>query len=196
MIVCIEGLPGSGKTTSAPLLAARIAGTALCETTHNHPFLETVYDDSVRVDLPVELGFLLLHNSGYRSAVALGLSVVMDFSPGKDRVFAELMLTEDDLTVFRSVYTRLYEAMPEPDVTLFLDASPSLCAERVDHRRASDPSRDFEARLTISKLQEIQAAYESHLDGLGKRVLRLPVSERDGEEDVAAGLAALLSERL
>jgi len=80
MIIAFEGLPGGGKTTTAQLLAARLKAACATESTHNHPFLDSVYRDDARHDLEVELAFLLLHASAWRAIEAAGVTVT-DFTP-------------------------------------------------------------------------------------------------------------------
>ncbi len=179
MILALEGLPGSGKTTAARRLAERLDAQLLAEATADHPFLDAVYNDETRRDLEVELAFLLLHVAGYRRLDAARLSI-SDFSPVKDLLFAEEMLSGDDLAAFEAVYARLYEGCSGPDVVVYLDLSPADCLTRVQER-----GRDFEQGLTVDRLEAIQQRYFGRLDELGTEVIRIPIDLGVAPDEVA-----------
>jgi len=195
MVIALEGLPGAGKTTSAVLLGQRLGAEVSCETTQDHPFLTTVYDHARRYDLQVELGFLLLHSAAYREIPA-DRTAVTDFSPVKDRFFAEDMLSGSDLDLFERVYAQLYAGRPTPELVVFLDATPELCMERVERRLARDPKRAFEQNLDIQALRRMHETYERRLEELGERVLRLPISNDLSEDDVLSRVAQLVKAEL
>ena len=181
MLVALEGLPGSGKTTSAYLLARRLTAATVCETTHDHPFLETVYDDTRRYDLQVELAFLLLHNAGYRQIDRNTLTIA-DFSPVKDLIFADAMLSGRERDLFDALYHELYERYLPPEVVVYLDAAPELCLGRVRKRLEADESRKFEAGMDLDRLRLIQEIYEAKMSDLGNSVVRLSVDDQPAEE--------------
>lgn len=195
MVIALEGLPGAGKTTSAYRLAERLGADAVCETTHDHPFLETVYDDARRYDFQVESAFLLLHNAGYRQ-IRRGATVVTDYSPVKDLLFAQAMLSGRDLELFVDLYNHLYFGLPMPEVVVYLDATPELCLKRVRRRLETDPARAFEAGMDGERLRLIKRVYESHMADLGDRVLRLDVGEGDTEADVVDALDKVLRDQI
>lgn len=188
MLIAIEGLPGSGKTTSTRLLAERLGASAVTETTADHPFLKSVYEDEDRHDFQVELAFLLLHFGGYR-AINRGSLAVSDFSPVKDLLFAWDMLRGHDLALFEQVYERLYDAHPPPDVVLFLDLPPADCLDRVRAR-----GRDFEASMSRERLDRMHSHYEQHLDKLGLEVLRIPLGPGPTPEEVVDMLLGALND--
>ncbi len=191
MVIALEGLPGAGKTTSAVLLGKRLRIQAVCETTQDHPFLQTVYDDAGRHDLQVELAFLLLHSAAYREISTLHPAVT-DFSPVKDLFFAEDMLSGSDLHLFERVYAHLYADKDEPRTVVFLDASPELCMERVHRRLSRDDDRRFEEGLELARLQRMYAIYSHRIKDLGEHVLRLPISVDETKAEVVDRLLEVL----
>lgn len=191
MVISLEGLPGAGKTTAAGLVAQRLRADALRETTGNHPFLQQVYQDDDRDDLTVELSFLLVHANPFRRLRRERLTIC-DFSPAKDLLFAEDMLDPVDLDLFRGIYAHVYAAHPLPDVGVYLRVSPELCLQRVRERMRTDPSRAFEAGLTLDRLERMQDRYEESLDRLAQTVLVINIGAELDPDDAADSIAATL----
>ncbi len=188
MLIALEGLPGAGKTTSVDLVAARLGARGLQETTQDHPFLDSVYDDARRYDLEVELAFLLLHAGAYRRLDRTSTTVT-DYSPAKDVLFARDMLDGEDLELWLRAYEHVYRELPLPDLTVFLRLPPEACLQRVRAR-----GRDFEARMTLERLARMEHLYESELSTLGQDVRVLDVSSQWRPDDVADEIVELVRE--
>jgi deoxyguanosine kinase len=191
MVISLEGLPGAGKTTAAPLVANRIGAETVIETTADHPFLQQVYDDGDRDDLTTELAFLLVHANPFRRIDRTRLAVC-DFAPAKDLLFAEDMLEGDEFALFDTVYHHVYRDHPPPDVVVYLRAEPELCLERVQQRMLSDPSRAFERGITIERLQRMYDRYEVGYRHLGQRVVAFDVDPGLDRPAMADGVVAQL----
>jgi deoxyguanosine kinase len=193
MVIALEGLPGAGKTTMASILAARMNSDVLRETAGDHPFLAQVYEDGNRDDLSVELAFLLVHANPFRR-IDRRRTTVCDFSPAKDQIFAEDMLEDEDLSLFESVYSHLYDGHPLPDLTIYLRAEPSLSFERVQARMEEDPTRVFEAGMTLERLNRMAGRYESALETLGQRTITYSVHSDRSIEETADDLVTLFEQ--
>jgi deoxyguanosine kinase len=114
MIVALEGIPGAGKTTTAKLLADRMDNTKYVhESAADQPFLKDFYSNMERYKLETELCFVLLHYQ-YRDLTneENGDTVILDYSPVKDLVFADVNLTGVDYEVFSTVYKRTSGSLP------------------------------------------------------------------------------------
>lgn len=192
MVISLEGLPGAGKTTAAPLVADQLGAQTVVETTADHPFLRQVYDDGDRDDLTTELAFLLVHANPFRRLDRTRLTVC-DFSPAKDELFAADMLSHDDLRLFDDVYRRTYRDCPLPEIAVFLRVAPALCLERVQERMRLDSRREFEAGMTLDRLHRMEQRYESGLDSLGQTGMVYEVDADESRAAVAHGVVRLVS---
>src|SRR5665811_2391817 len=155
MIVALEGLPGAGKTTTARLLAERPGITQVHERSGEHPFLSAFYTDVERYKLETELCFVLLHYHQYRDLEAQGDAVmVLDYSPVKDLVFADLNLTGPDYDVFTTVYGHTSGSLALPDVAAYLELGIDHTLERI---RARD--RPYERGIDPDYIRRLADAY-------------------------------------
>jgi deoxyadenosine/deoxycytidine kinase len=186
MIIALEGLPGAGKTTSAPLVAGRIGAEWAIETTGDHQALDQIYDDARRQDLQVELNFLVLHFRAYR-ALSEAATTVIDFSPVKDLLFAADMLRGTDRWLFDELYGALYEELRLPDIVLYLGLSPKDCHDRVRLR-----GRSFEKAMSLERLERMERLYRQRLSELGRVVLPVDLDSEMTRDEVADVLVSRL----
>lgn len=187
MIVSLEGLPGAGKTTTAKLAADALGGEYVHERSAEHPFLEDFYRDIERYTLETELCFVLIHYHQYRD-LDCDRVVLLDYSPVKDLVFADLNLRGSDHELFEAVYARTSGSLPAPDVAIFLDLD-------LDHilQRIRDRGREYECDIDPSYLAGLRDAYGRRHAQLGSRVERLPVDPAMAPTDVASAVASLVT---
>ena len=135
--IAIEGVIGVGKTTLANGLAARLEGRTLLEAPGDNPFLERFYKDQSAWALPTQLSFLLQRTRQARELVQPGLfasTTITDFMVEKDRLFAELTLSGDELNLYTQVYTEIMSGLPIPDLVIFLHADLQQLRARIERR--------------------------------------------------------------
>jgi deoxyadenosine/deoxycytidine kinase len=171
-------------------VADLLGADLLIEGTANHPFLEQIYASSQgRDDLTIELGFLLVHANPWRR-IRDGSLTVTDFSPVKDVLFAEEVLSEDDLDLFNSLYSHLFSPKPRPDIAVYLRLDPELCLRRVQSRMQDNPGRSFEQRLSLERLRRLATRYDAASGRLGDKVLTVDVQDGQSADEVAGDVAA------
>ena len=83
--------------------------------------------------------------------------VVADYTFQKNRVFAYLTLSDDELLLFDKLYTLLEPQVPKPDLVLFLVADVDTCMERIRRRQ-----RQMEKTLSREYLTELIDAYNHY----------------------------------
>jgi deoxyadenosine/deoxycytidine kinase len=154
--IAVEGPIGVGKTSLARRLADAFGCPLVQELTDANPFLARFYEDPPRWSLATQLAFLLAR---YRQQRQLAVEprprgMVADYLFAKDRLFAELNLQEDELTLYREVFGQLAEPVPVPDLVIYLEARPEVLLRRLRKR-----NRDFERGITQQYLEDLIEAY-------------------------------------
>lgn len=154
--IAIEGPIGVGKTTLAQKLALEFGSSLLLERPEDNPFLPRFYRDPTAA-LPTQLTFLLqragqiewLHQPDL-----FAQSWVADFMFDKDALFAELTLTHADYPLYRSVFERLIQDLPQPDCVIYLTAPVETLLARIVSR-----GRDYESAIAPEYLIQLAQAY-------------------------------------
>jgi deoxyadenosine/deoxycytidine kinase len=137
--IAVDGPIGVGKTALAEILARRLGARLVSEPADN-PFLAGFYQDPRRYAFQAQLFYLLsrYHQQGellQEDLFSTG-GVVTDYLFQRDRVFAQLNLSESELALYDKVYRLLHAAAPRPDLVVYLTARPEVLQERVARRGA------------------------------------------------------------
>jgi deoxyadenosine/deoxycytidine kinase len=153
----IEGPIGVGKTSLVSLLSDELGGRAVLEETENNPFLFRFYRDRRRWAFQTQLFFLL---SRFRQQEELAQqdlfsnATISDAFLPKDRIFAALNLSPDELVLYDQVYSLLRTRLPKPDLVIYLHAETAVLMQRVKLR-----GREYEKDLSWEYLDDLNRAY-------------------------------------
>jgi deoxyadenosine/deoxycytidine kinase len=157
--LAVDGPIGVGKTTLVDMLVRRFEGVKVLENPGN-PFLPEFYDDQPGSAFSVETYFLLQRYKQQQDILQQGLFeklVICDYNFPKNRIFAYLNLTDDELALFDKLYTLLEPKVPVPDLVIYLVADIDTCMARVRQRR-----RDFERNLAPEYMRSLIDAYNHY----------------------------------
>lgn len=157
--IVVEGPIGVGKTTLSRRLARSLGSELMLEVPAENPFLERFYGAPRQYALPTQLHFLfqrvrqleqLNQEDMFRPAW------ICDFFLDKDLLFAELNLDDDELNLYRQVYTSLSPNAPTPDLVVFLQAPVGVLIDRIRKRGIN-----FEQQVSYEYLEQLVDSYAS-----------------------------------
>lgn len=155
--IAIEGPIGVGKTSLARRLAAELDGEAVLEEAGANPFLERFYADPRGAALPAQLFFLFQRARQLEQLAQADMFAdlrVTDFLMAKDRIFAQLTLDRDELSLYEQIFASLDFAPPEPDLVVFLQAPVDTLLFRIARRGI-----DYEQAIKRRYLERLADAY-------------------------------------
>jgi deoxyadenosine/deoxycytidine kinase len=155
--IVVEGPIGVGKTSLARRLAESFDSELLLETADDNPFLERFYRNPKQAALSTQLFFLLQRAQqlvDMRQSDMFRPVRVADFLIEKDRLFAELTLSSDELKLYEQVYSHLTLDAPRPDLVIYLQAPVEVLLDRIARRGIG-----YEQMIEASYLQRLADAY-------------------------------------
>jgi len=156
--IAVEGPIGVGKSSLAQILAGEIGARLVCENADENPFLASFYKDPRRFALSTQLFFLLQRYGQQNEFLQEGLfeqgGVVSDYLFAKDRLFATLTLSPEELVLYDRVYQALRPRVVTPDLVVYLQARTEVLLSRIDRR-----GRSQERAIKPEYLREVAAGY-------------------------------------
>ena len=155
--IVVEGPIGVGKTSLARRLAESFNSDLILEQPGENPFLERFYRNRRTAALPTQLFFLFQRArqlEEIRQSDLFSPVRIADFLLEKDRLFAELNLDPNELTLYRQVYETLNLDPPSPDLVVYLQAPPDVLMRRVAGRGLA-----YEKSIEADYLERLGEAY-------------------------------------
>jgi deoxyguanosine kinase len=160
--IAIEGPIGVGKSSLARLLAEQLsARLILDEQSQENPFLGAFYKDRRRHAMSAQL-FFLLQRYTQQGELAQGDlfsrgGIVTDYVFAKDRLFAALNLSDDELVLYDRIYQMLKVRTVAPDLVVYLQARTEVLVDRIRRR-----ARPEEKPIRTEYVDEVAQAYARH----------------------------------
>jgi deoxyadenosine/deoxycytidine kinase len=195
--IAVEGPIGVGKTTLAHILGERLGGQVVLEAVEENPFLAPFYADRKKHAFQAQLFFLL---SRFQQQQALfqhdlfSQATIADYLFAKDRIFAALTLSPDELALYHQVYELLGPRTIRPDLVVYLQARTDVLLGRIKKR-----GRDFERSIDAGYLDALAKAYSDfffHYDDSPLLVVNTSDIDLEGSpRDLEALLAVIRKHR-
>jgi len=155
--IVVEGPIGVGKTSLAKSLAAEFIARSVFEKVEENPFLIKFYEDRESYAFQAQIFFLLSRYQQQRELIQQDLfsqNTVSDYLFAKDRIFATLNLSSEEITLYKQLYQLLDPRVPKPDLVVYLQARPDVLYKRVKKR-----DKQFDKEITPEYLTEVARAY-------------------------------------
>jgi len=155
--IAVEGPIRVGKSTLARLLAERLNAQRVTEPDDN-PFLNAFYEGETGAAFQAQLAFLVRRFDllrGLDPGAGSQKTIITDFIFEKDKLFACLNLTYQELETYNRYYNFFREQVPTPDLVIYLQASPEVLKKRLKKKNASG-----EKAISEDYLEEVIKAYE------------------------------------
>ncbi|MDG5768196.1 deoxynucleoside kinase [Balneolales bacterium ANBcel1] len=155
--IAIEGVIGAGKTSLARLLSERHNARLVLEQFEENPFLPDFYRDRERYAFQTQLAFLasrFKQQQALRSRDLFQEMVISDYLFEKDRIFARLNLSGDELALYDSIYTIMNSIAAKADLVVFIQSSVDRLMQNI-----SDRGRPYEKEISRSYIEELNDAY-------------------------------------
>lgn len=158
--IAIEGPIGVGKTTLAKALGQALDARVVLEEAETNPFLPFFYKDPRRYAFHTQLAFLVSRYRQQHEIYQRDLFhqvTVADYLYEKDRIFASVTLSEEELRLYHRIADLLEDAIPKPSIVVLLQAGAEALMKRVRNR-----GRDFEAPMKLDYLRVVCETYSRH----------------------------------
>ncbi len=156
--IAVEGPIGVGKSSLAEILGQELSARVILERPEENPFLGAFYRDQKRHAMSVQLFFLLQRYAQQGELAQTDLfsrgGVVTDYIFEKDRLFALLNLTDDELILYDRIYQMLKVRTVRPDLIVYLQARTEVLVDRIRRR-----ARPEEKPIRSEYVQQVAQAY-------------------------------------
>ncbi len=155
--IAVEGVIGAGKTALAKKLKARLESKLILEQFEANPFLENFYSDRKRFAFQTQMFFLI---NRFKQQEELNQEdlftnyIVCDYIFDKDKIFAYLNLSPEELKLYENVFPLLSRNLRKPDLVIYLQSSLDRLMFNIKKR-----GRVIERNLTRSYIEELSDAY-------------------------------------
>lgn len=158
--IAIEGVIGAGKTTLAKMLSKKLAANLIIEEFEDNPFLEKFYKDKRQYAFQTQMFFLITRYKQHEKLNQENLFtefLVSDYIFEKDRIFAYMNLSGEELKLYETLFPMLNKEIRKPDVVVYLQSSVERLMQNIRTR-----SRKIEKELSLSYLQDLSIAYNDY----------------------------------
>lgn len=156
--IAIEGAIGVGKTSLAKKLREKLDAELIVEQFEANPFLDKFYSDRKRFAFQTQMFFLVnrfKQQEDLNQGNLFTQFVVADYIFEKDRIFAYLNLSGDELKLYETMFPLLYRSLRKPDLVVYLQSNVDRLMYNIKKR-----NRSFERNISRNYIEELSQAYD------------------------------------
>lgn len=164
--IAVEGVIGAGKTTLARMLARQMKARLVLEEFEENPFLPDFYKDADRWAFHTQLAFLASRFKQQKPLLSRDLfhqRTISDYTFDKDRIFAHITLTGDELVLYESLYTLMEPTTATPDLVVYLRSSTDRLMQNIASR-----DREYERNMQRDYIAELTGAYDHYFNNYSR----------------------------
>ena len=124
----------------------------------DNPFLASFYEGEKGAAFQAQFAFLIRRFEQLRAldlASGAQRTVVADYIFEKDKLFACLNLSDQELETYNRFYNNFRDQLPTPDLVIYLQATPEILKKRLKKKNAQG-----EKAINEEYLEEVVKAYE------------------------------------
>lgn len=155
--IAIEGVIGAGKTSLARKIKDKLNAQLIVEQFEVNPFLENFYLERKRYAFQTQMFFLVNRFKQQQELNQENLfteHLVCDYLFEKDRIFAYLNLSGEELSLYESLFPLLSRTLRKPDLVVYLQSSVDRLMYNIKKR-----GRKIERNITRSYIEELSESY-------------------------------------
>jgi deoxyadenosine/deoxycytidine kinase len=182
--IAVEGPVGVGKSALARVLAERSGARLVDEDVEENPFLRPYYQDRKKHAFQAQLFFLLSRFQQQQALFQQDLfsrSTVAEYLFARNRIFASVVLSPDELALYDRVYDLLGPRVVKPDLVVYLQARTDVLLTHVRRR-----GREYERSIDGPWLEALAKAYSDfffHYDETPLLVVNASDIDLEGNPD-------------
>jgi len=157
--IVVEGPLGVGKTTLVQRLAEAFDAKTVLERAGDNPFLEKFYQDRSKYAFQTQIFYLLTRYQQQKEIFQGDLfrqNLLCDYLFAKDRIFACLNLSEDEMVLYDWIYQLLDQRVVKPDLVIYLQAPVAVLTKRIRKRALW-----YEKNIEEEYLERVSKAYNN-----------------------------------
>jgi len=155
--IAVEGVIGAGKTSLARLISERHNARLVLEEFEDNPFLPRFYEDRARYAFQTQLTFLASRFHQQKSMTTPDLFsnfLIADYLFDKDRIFARLNLSDDEMALYDRIYGIMSGIAAKPDLVIFIQCSVERLMQNISKR-----GREYEKSISPDYLTDLNESY-------------------------------------
>lgn len=162
--IALAGIMGSGKTTLARKLSAKLNMDYVPESLDAKKYLQDLFDSTKRWALETQIAFLVNKSTAVLDSVKKNHNFILDRTFYEDiEIFAKNFYNNHDIdergyNTYKALATHYLAILPSPDIIIYCNCDLNVSKERIKLR-----NRDFQLKYPENHIEDIYSLYVSWL---------------------------------